>query len=100
MAVEGGDRPGDHARRDQEGHRAVRCGELGDLDGLAALRAARAWCYEAYPQIGRLRSALHLPTRDAFERRLARRDAQRFAALVGAGGDDAGRPDAAASSFI
>ena len=241
MAVDGGDRPGDHTGRDHEGHRAVRRGELGDLDCLAALRAARAWrdgaprgapggfllgsdreqyrahlalghvmvslahdggidtfsvilddadfrasdlwarrhhaevpaelvtqfedarlAYfdqlvarpgcgwasarlafihvvdtmrrhdallattvvepvvnsaalpflrafgfhvigyvdEAYPRIGRLRSALHLLTRDAFERRLARRDAQRFAALVGVGGDDAEPPDAVASSFI
>jgi len=44
---------------------------------------------EAYPGIGRLRSAVHLLTRDAFERRLARPDARRFGALVGAGEDDA-----------
>lgn len=44
---------------------------------------------ETYPRIGRLRSAVHLLTRDAFERRLARPDARRFGALVGAGEDDA-----------
>jgi hypothetical protein len=38
---------------------------------------------ETYPRIGRLRSAVHLLTRDAFERRMARPDARRFAALVG-----------------
>jgi hypothetical protein len=41
---------------------------------------------ETYPRIGRLRSALHLLTRDAFERRMARPDALRFAARVGVGG--------------
>jgi len=44
---------------------------------------------EIYPRIGRLRSAVHLLTRDAFERRMARPDARRFGALVGAGEDDA-----------
>ena len=44
---------------------------------------------ETYPRIGRLRSAVHLLTRDAFERRMARPDARRFGALVGAGEDDA-----------
>jgi len=45
---------------------------------------------EAYPRIGRLRSAVHLLTRDAFERRMVRPDARRFGALVGAGdGHDA-----------
>lgn len=38
---------------------------------------------ETYPRIGRLRSAVHLLTRDAFERRVVRPDARRFAALVG-----------------
>ena len=37
---------------------------------------------ETYPRIGRLRSALHLLTHDAFEQRMARPDARRFAALV------------------
>lgn len=40
---------------------------------------------ETYPRIGRLRSALHLLTREAFERRVARPDARRFAARVGVG---------------
>jgi len=44
---------------------------------------------EIYPRIGRLRSAVHLLTRDAFERRMARPDARRFGPLVGAGGCDA-----------
>ncbi len=38
---------------------------------------------ETYPRIGRLRSAVHLLTRDAFERRMARPDARRFGVLVG-----------------
>lgn len=41
---------------------------------------------EAYPRIGRLRSAVHLLTRDAFERRMARPDARRFGAVVGVAG--------------
>ena len=44
---------------------------------------------EIYPRIGRLRSAVHLLTRDAFERRMARPDARRFGALVGAGEGEA-----------
>ena len=44
---------------------------------------------ETYPRIGHLRSAVHLLTRDAFERRMARPDARRFAALVGAMESDA-----------
>jgi len=40
---------------------------------------------EIYPRIGRLRSAVHLLTRDAFEHRVTRPDARRFAARVGAG---------------
>lgn len=39
---------------------------------------------EEYPRIGRLRSAVHLLTRAAFDRRMARPDARRFAAVVGA----------------
>ena len=41
---------------------------------------------EAYPRIGRLRSAVHLLTRDAFECRMARPDARRFGARVGVAG--------------
>ncbi|MBW6454536.1 MAG: hypothetical protein K0A98_01505 [Trueperaceae bacterium] len=44
---------------------------------------------ETYPRIGRLCSAVHLLTRDVFERRMARPDARRFGALVGAGEGDA-----------
>ena len=40
---------------------------------------------ETYPRIGRLRSALYLLTRDAFERRVARPDARRFATRGGVG---------------
>jgi hypothetical protein len=40
---------------------------------------------ENYPRIGRLRSALHLLTREAFEQRVARPDARRFASRVGVG---------------
>ena len=39
---------------------------------------------EVYPRIGRLRSAVHLLARDAFDRRMALPDARRFAAVVGA----------------
>jgi hypothetical protein len=45
---------------------------------------------ETYPRIGRLRSAVHLLTRDAFDRRMARPDARRFAAMVGAVAAEAG----------
>ena len=37
---------------------------------------------ETYPRIGHLRSAVHLLTREAFDRRLAQPDARRFAAWV------------------
>jgi len=44
---------------------------------------------ETYPRVGRLRSAVHLLTHDAFERRMVQPDARRFGALVGAGEGDA-----------